>query len=67
MKDALTDKEFLDKLEAKCAEKMLHGCIVQHCWLGYSAKDMTRNAGTWAVTTRAEDMFRLINMARSKK
>jgi hypothetical protein len=62
----MTDEEFLDKLEAKCTERMLHGCITQHCWLGYSAKDMTQNAGSWAVTTCAEDMFRLIDIVRSK-
>ena len=63
----MTDKEFLDKWEAECSERMLGGCIMQHCWLGDSAKAMTRNAGTWAVVIRAEDMFRLIDIARSKK
>lgn len=67
MMNALTDKEFLDKCEAKCSETMLEGCIMQHCWLGDSAKTMTRQAGTWAVTIRVDDMFRLIDIARSKK
>ena len=65
--DALTDKEFLDKWETECAEKMLNGCILQHCWLGDSAQSMARNSGTWVVTARVEDMFRLIDMARSKR
>ena len=63
----MTDEEFLDKWEAECTERMLYGCITQHCWIGASAKDMTRNAGTWGVVIRAEDMFRLIDIARSKK
>jgi hypothetical protein len=67
MKTEMTDKEFLDKWEAECTERMLGGCITQHCWLEDSAKTMTRHAGSWAVTVRVEDMFRLIDIARSEK
>jgi hypothetical protein len=63
LKTEMTDKEFLDKWEAECTERMLGGCITQHD----SAKTMTRYAGTWAVTVRVEDMFRLIDIARSEK
>jgi hypothetical protein len=65
--DALTDKEFLDKWEAECAERMLYGCILQHCWLGNSAQSMTQSAGAWVVPIRVKDMFRLLELARSKK
>jgi hypothetical protein len=63
----MSDEDFLAKWEKECGDLMLYGCIMQHCWLGHSAKDMTRNAGTWTVTIRVEDLYRLIDMAKTER
>jgi hypothetical protein len=63
----MKDKDFLAKWEKECGDVILNGCITEHCWLGYSAKDMTKNAGSWAVTVRVEDLYRLIDMAKTER
>jgi hypothetical protein len=60
----MTDVEFLDRMQTRSNETLIHGCVIQHCWLGYTAKQMERAAGSWAVSIRVDDLDRLIEMAR---
>jgi hypothetical protein len=63
----MKNKDFLAKLEKECSDVILNGCIMEHCWLGRSAKTMAKNAGSWAVTVRVEDLYRLIDMAKTER
>jgi len=63
----MSDGDFLAKWERICGDVMLNGCITEHCWLGHSAEVMTKNAGSWGVTVRVEDLYRLIDMAKTER
>ncbi len=55
----MTDEEFLDAIEAKVLFAMLQGCAMDD-HLGRKVID----PAPWAVTLRADQMSRLIDMAR---
>ena len=58
----MNDEELLDYVEAKTIEEMLDGCdICDH--LG----DKVYDTGAWLVSFRAENICRLIDMARKSK
>jgi hypothetical protein len=63
----MTDEEFLDRMQTRSNETLIHGCVIQHCWLGRTAKQTERAAGSWVVNVRVADLDRLIDMARGKK
>jgi hypothetical protein len=63
----MSDEDFLAKWEKRCGDVILNGCIMAHCWLGHSARYMTKNAGAWSVTVRVEDLYRLIDMAKTER
>jgi hypothetical protein len=57
----MTDEEFLDAIEARVLFAMLQGCAMDD-HLGRKVFD----PAPWVVTLRADQMSRLIDMARSK-
>lgn len=57
----MTDKELLESVEAKALFAMLHGCLIDD-HLGRDEYDV----GSWFVSLRADQLSRLIDMARSK-
>jgi len=63
----MRDKDFLAKWERICGDTILNGCIMEHCWLERPAEAMTRNAGTWSVNIRAEDLYRLIDIVKTER
>jgi hypothetical protein len=58
----MTDEEFLDAIEAKVLFVMLQGCAMDD-YLGRNVFD----PAPWVVTLRADQMSRLIDMARSNR
>jgi len=56
----MTDQEFLDAVEAKLFFAMLNGCAVDD-HLGRKVFDPK----PWAVTLRADQMSRLLDMAKA--
>ena len=57
----MDDKEFLDYVEEEVFHKMLAGvAVLDH--LGYTKFE----AGSWAVTLRADEVSRLLDMAKGK-
>jgi hypothetical protein len=58
----MTDEELLDAIEAKVLLAMLQGCEMDD-HLGRKVFD----PGSWVVTLRADQMSRLIDMARGDK
>jgi hypothetical protein len=56
----MTDKEFLEWLEAKALYAMFSGCFVSD-HLGEKKYDV----GCWSVGLRADELSRLVDMARS--
>ena len=58
----MTDEELLEKIEARVLYAMLDGCSIDD-HLGRSKYDV----GSWSVSLRADQLSRLIDMARSKR
>jgi hypothetical protein len=57
----MTDEEFLEAMELKAMQAMFSGCLtLDH--LGYKKYD----TGCWSVGLRADQLSRLIDLARSK-
>ena len=56
----MTDEEFLDAIEARVLFAMLQGCAMDD-HLGRKVFD----PAPWVVTLRADQMSRLIDLARS--
>lgn len=56
----MTDQEFLDAVEAKLFFTMFNGCAVDD-HLGRKVFD----TAPWAVTLRADQMSRLLDMAKA--
>ena len=57
----MNDEEFLEAMEAKAIWAMLSGCFTQD-HLGEKKYDV----GCWSVGLRADELSRLIDLARSK-
>ena len=58
----MTDEELLEKFETMVLYTMLEGCLMDD-HLGRSKYDV----GSWVVRLRADQLSRLIDMARSKR
>lgn len=58
----MTDEELLEKVETKVLYAMLDGCLIDD-HLGRGKYDV----GSWSVSLRADQLSRLIDMARSKR
>ena len=58
----MADKELLEKVETKVLYAMLDGCLIDD-HLGNKKYDV----GSWSVSLRADQLSRLIDIARSKK
>ena len=56
----MTDKEFLEMLECRVMSVMFNGCFTQD-HLGEKKYDI----GCWSVGLRADELSRLIDLARS--
>ena len=57
----MTDKELLDNLDARVMYTMLSGCEMDS-HLGRKTYD----PGSWAVSLRADELCRLLDMARGQ-
>ena len=55
----MTDEELLEKMEARVWYAMLDGC-----WIYDHLGDMQCDVGSWSVSLRADQLSRLIDMAR---
>ena len=58
----MNDEELLEKIEAQVLYAMLDGCLMDD-----HLKHEEYNVGSWAVGLRADQLSRLIDIARSKK
>jgi hypothetical protein len=58
----MTDKELLDRLEHRLFDEMFEGCLLDD-HLGRNHYDV----GAWGVRMRADELSRLIDMARKRQ
>jgi hypothetical protein len=57
----MNDKDFLNHVEKSVFETMLEGCFIE-AHLGYEKY----NPGNWQVRLNAEEVARLLDMAKAK-
>jgi hypothetical protein len=55
----MTDEEFLEKIEVRVWFAMLNGC-----WIADHLGNKQCDVGSWSVSLRADQLSRLIDMAR---